>query len=137
MEHCELCQSPGGVLVWRGERCRVVLVEEADYPGYCRVIWNDHVAEATDLPPLDRQHMMIVVMKVEAAIRAVMHPDKINLASLGNMTPHLHWHIIPRYRLDRHFPQSIWGPPQREPRVNAPDGWQTQLVTHLTAALEG
>ncbi len=30
------------------------------------------------------------------------------------MVPHLHWHVIPRYRDDRHFPESVWGAPQRE-----------------------
>ena len=53
--------------------------------------------------------MMNIVFAVESAIREVIHPDKINLASLGNKTPHLHWHIIPRFENDRHFPNSHWG----------------------------
>ncbi|MBP7641072.1 MAG: HIT domain-containing protein, partial [Thauera sp.] len=55
-----------------------------------------------------------VVMATEAALRNLLDPDKINLASFGNMVPHLHWHVIPRYRDDRHFPESVWGAPQRE-----------------------
>ncbi|MCY1244752.1 hypothetical protein D9M72_578480 [compost metagenome] len=42
-----------------------------------------------------------------------MAPDKVNLAAFGNMVPHLHWHIIPRYRWDTHFPEAIWAAPQR------------------------
>ncbi len=38
----------------------------------------------------------------------------LNLASFGNVVPHLHWHLIPRYLDDRHFPQPVWGPRQRE-----------------------
>lgn len=110
---CELCDQPGGELMWRNERCRVVQVADPDYPGFCRVIWNAHVAEMTDLSPADRAHFMEVVFAVEQAVRDALSPDKINLASLGNMVPHLHWHIIPRYRDDRHFPASIWGPPAR------------------------
>ena len=53
-------------------------------------------------------------MDVEEAIRATMQADKMNLASLGNMTPHVHWHVIPRFRDDRHFPGPIWAAPQRE-----------------------
>jgi diadenosine tetraphosphate (Ap4A) HIT family hydrolase len=44
----------------------------------------------------------------------------MNLASLGNMTPHLHWHVIPRWRDDRHFPGPIWGSPQRDTRPPRP-----------------
>jgi diadenosine tetraphosphate (Ap4A) HIT family hydrolase len=43
----------------------------------------------------------------------VLDPLKINLASFGNMTPHLHWHVIPRWADDAHFPQPVWGPRQR------------------------
>lgn len=110
---CELCNSPGGELIWRNERCRVVLAAEPDYPGFCRVVWNAHVAEMTDLSPADRAHLMEVVFAVEQAVRESLSPDKINLASLGNVVPHLHWHVIPRFRDDRHFPASIWGPSAR------------------------
>ena len=58
---------------------------------------------------------MQVTCKVEQAIRAVLQPDKINLACLGNMTPHLHWHVIPRFVEDAHFPQPVWGQQQRTP----------------------
>jgi diadenosine tetraphosphate (Ap4A) HIT family hydrolase len=47
-------------------------------------------------------------MLVEKAMIEVMHPDKVNLAALGNMVPHLHWHVIPRYQLDVCFPGSVW-----------------------------
>jgi diadenosine tetraphosphate (Ap4A) HIT family hydrolase len=53
-------------------------------------------------------------MTVEAALREIMAPDKINLASLGNVVPHLHWHVIPRYRDDKHFPEPIWGQARRD-----------------------
>ncbi|MNY70008.1 hypothetical protein D3C86_2080460 [compost metagenome] len=50
---------------------------------------------------------------MERTVREVMTPDKVNLAAFGNMVPHLHWHIIPRYRWDTHFPEAIWAAPQR------------------------
>ena len=56
---------------------------------------------------------MNAVFATEAALRSLLHPHKINLASLGNVTPHLHWHVIPRYRGDRHFPLPIWAAPAR------------------------
>lgn len=124
IEDCELCQSPGGEVIWESELCRVVAVGDPDYPGFCRVILNRHVREMTDLSEDERIRLMHVLFGVERAIRALYQPDKINLASLGNMTPHLHWHVIPRWRDDRHFPQPVWATPQRAqaPLRRAVDG---------------
>jgi diadenosine tetraphosphate (Ap4A) HIT family hydrolase len=116
--NCELCNTTDQTPLWRGQHCRVILVEDADYPGFCRVIWNDHVKEMTDLPSQMRAELMNTVFAVESAVREVMQPQKINLASLGNMTPHLHWHIIPRYADDKHFPNPIWAAPLRSSRIS-------------------
>lgn len=67
----------------------------------------------TDLVASDQQYLMQVVMAVEAALRALLQPEKINLASLGNQVPHLHWHIIPRFADDPHFPDPIWSGARR------------------------
>lgn len=114
MTTCALCQEPVSEILWQDSFCRVVLLDEPDYPAYCRVELVAHIKEMTDLPPMDRARTMKVVFAVEAALRAVLNPEKINLASLGNMTPHLHWHIVPRYADDKHFPNSHWGEPMRE-----------------------
>lgn len=112
---CELCERDAGELLWRDERCRVVYVGEPGYPGFCRVIWSAHIKEMTDLSEADRAHFMRIVFAVEAVLRELLRPEKINLASLGNLTPHLHWHVIPRFRDDPHFPNPIWGARLREP----------------------
>ena len=112
---CELCKSDGGAIVIANEWLRVALVDEPDYPGYVRVIWNDHVREMSELNDDQRMRLMRTVFAVESAQREVLTPHKINLASLGNMTPHLHWHVIPRFADDLHYPQPVWGAPQRTP----------------------
>jgi diadenosine tetraphosphate (Ap4A) HIT family hydrolase len=134
---CELCNQVGGTLLWQDAACRVVLVQDADYPGFCRVIWNQHVKEMTDLSSDDSARLMATVFAVEAAMRDALHPDKINLASLGNLTPHLHWHVIPRYTHDKHFPQPIWGTAQREGASSLPPGWQESLIECVRAKLPG
>lgn len=106
---CPLCQPEPENVVWRDDECRVILVDEPDFPGFCRVIWQEHVAEMSDLPAYAQRHLLHVVLAVEEALREVMRPDKINLASLGNVVPHLHWHVIPRFAADSHFPNPIWG----------------------------
>ncbi|VCU67991.1 HIT domain protein [Pigmentiphaga humi] len=112
---CPLCAAAEAPALWRDARLRVIAVDEADYPGYVRVIWHAHAAEMTDLSEADRLHVMQVVLEVEAVMRDHLQPDKVNLAALGNMVPHLHWHIIPRRRGDRHFPDAIWAAPRVAP----------------------
>ena len=131
---CELCEGSGGEELYRDQQLRVVLVDDPQYPGFCRVIWHAHVKEMTDLAPADRSAMMQMVMKVEAALRETMHPDKVNLASLGNMTPHLHWHVIPRFADDAHFPSPVWAQAQRQPDAGALVARAGQLAA-LRAAL--
>lgn len=111
---CELCETTGGELLWQDDFCRVVLVNDVDYPGFCRVILNRHIKEMSDLEVSERLRLMEVVFTVEKAVREVLQPDKINLASLGNVVPHLHWHVIPRFDDDRNFPNPIWGEAKRE-----------------------
>ena len=110
---CELCETLGGQLLWQDARARVVWVDDPLYPGFCRVIWSEHQREMTDLSPADRAHCMRIVFAVEAALRDHVKPDKINLASFGNMVSHVHWHVIPRFADDRHFPAAIWAEPRR------------------------
>jgi diadenosine tetraphosphate (Ap4A) HIT family hydrolase len=114
MMECPFCAGEGGEVVWRDPVLRVVLANENGYPGFARVIWHAHVAEMSDLPVAAREHVMRAVFAVETAQRTVMSPHKVNVASLGNMVPHVHWHVIPRYRDDVHFPGSVWSAPQRE-----------------------
>ena len=131
---CELCVSNGGKLLWRNAFCRIVSVADPDYPGFCRVILNRHVTEMTDLVDDEQQELMRVVFAVEAVVREVVKPDKINLASLGNMVPHVHWHVIPRWREDRCFPNPIWAPAQRTSTV-IPVADGPALVRQLTVEL--
>jgi diadenosine tetraphosphate (Ap4A) HIT family hydrolase len=113
---CELCTGAGGDLLWEDEYCRVVRVTDAAgeaFPGFCRVVCRQHVAEMSALAQGDARHIMDVVLATERAVRYVVRPDKINLASLGNVVPHLHWHVIPRWKDDSHFPAPIWAAAQR------------------------
>lgn len=129
---CPLCQQDGGALLWRGSHLRVIEVDDPDYPGFTRVVWNAHIAEMTSLSTHGRELLMRAVWAVEQAQRDVLHPDKVNLAALGNMVPHLHWHVIPRWRDDRHFPDAIWAAPRVAPGAEA-QAWRAARAD--TAAL--
>lgn len=123
-------------MLWNDARCRVLRVggaEGAAFPGFCRVIWHAHVSEMTDLAAADAAHLWQVVVAVERVLRAELSPDKINLASLGNVVPHLHWHVIPRWRDDSHFPRPIWAEALRPPPTRQVD--TGRLRAALAAAL--
>ncbi|MDN3920872.1 HIT family protein [Roseateles violae] len=112
---CPLCAETGGLLVARGERWRVVRVEDApSFPAFYRLIWNGHVAEFSDLDAAQRLECMEAVTAIERALREALAPSKINLATLGNVVPHLHWHVIARFDWDSHFPNPIWGETRRQ-----------------------
>lgn len=118
MNDCPLCAADEDVL-WHDDFCRVIAANEPDYPGFLRVIVNAHVKEMTDLAPAQRTRLMEVVWAAEAALIDLMRPDKINLASLGNVVPHLHWHVIPRFESDPHFPAPVWATPSGRGRIQA------------------
>ena len=126
---CVLCNEAGGLPVWQGERLRVIRAQEEGFPAFYRVIWTAHAAELSDLSEAERNECMAVVAAVERVVRAQLAPTKINLAALGNMVPHLHWHVIARYDWDSHFPASVWASPLR-PRDLAREA---QLKAQLAA----
>ncbi len=107
---CPLCALKPDQLLWSGSGLQVLAVTDSPFPGYTRVIWQDHVAEMTDLSEEQRQHIMAAVYVVEQTQREQLGVAKINLAQFGNQVPHLHWHIIPRWKDDPFFPDSAWSP---------------------------
>ena len=112
---CPLCETDGGLLVFKNHQLRVIQAVEAGFPAFYRVVWNAHVAEFSDLSFDERSSCMNVVVAVEQVLREQLKPTKVNLAALGNAVPHLHWHVIARFDWDSHFPGSVWAARQREP----------------------
>lgn len=136
-ERCVLCTEDGGEVVWRDDFARVILIGDADYPAFCRVVLARHVKEMSDLSAEERSRLMAIVFALEAAQRVLLQPDKINLASLGNQVPHLHWHVIPRFSDDPHFPNPTFGL-RRDGRAHAlPDGFAQDLARELARRVPG
>ena len=132
---CPLCQSAGEDILYSNDLYRIIAVNDPAWPGFCRVILNRHAAEMTDLAIEERSALMMAVCVVESALRKLLQPTKINLASLGNVVPHVHWHVIPRWADDSHFPDPIWAPATRPdaPRRQQPD--RAALVQAIAACL--
>lgn len=109
MNDCFFCNNVGGEVLFTTSLYRIILIDDKDYPGYLRVILNQHQKEISDLSDADNLILYQAVLRCEKALRKVYNPDKINIASFGNVTPHVHWHIIPRFENDKHFPNPVWG----------------------------
>ena len=126
--NCPICTADNEEILWRNDKLRVIAVHnEANAPAFCRVIWQNHVAEMTDLDAAERAELMETVYRVESAMRQVFKPAKINLASLGNVVPHLHWHVIARFADDANFPAAIWAAARRPSATVLPADWPQQV----------
>ena len=123
-------------MLWDDGFARVVLIGDADHPAYCRVILNAHRKEMTDLTEVERTRLMKTVFVVERVLRELLEPEKINLASFGNMVPHLHWHIIPRFADDPHFPNPVFGSRQRDGARPLPAEFVRSMRQQLSGLLE-
>lgn len=131
---CVLCTEPGGQLVWQGAQLRLIRAQEAGFPAFYRIVWNAHVAEFSDLTRAEREHCMQAVTLVEQVLRTQLAPTKINLATLGNMVAHLHWHVIARFDWDSHFPAPVWASAQR-PRNLVQEAALAQQLPQVDALL--
>lgn len=141
---CPLCAADGGDLVFRCADFRVIRPDEPAWPAFYRLVWNSHVAEFSDLTARQRLLCVEALTLMEQALRAHLRPRKVNLASLGNQVPHLHWHVVAREEWDPTFPGSPWSPPVRDadpsrasslvgPRLAAEAAMRTELAV-LTAS---
>jgi len=104
---CPLCGALGtgdndfSVAVFTGDVAEVRLERRSRLPGYCIVVWRlGHVAEPADLDPGQASRYWAEVIAAGRAVRERFTPVKMNYLTLGNTVPHLHTHVLPRYRDD-------------------------------------
>jgi diadenosine tetraphosphate (Ap4A) HIT family hydrolase len=114
---CPLCDAAGGRLVLATPHWRLIHAQEPGFPAFYRLVWNDHVREFSQLEADQRSACMEALVAIERGLLAQLGPTKINLATLGNVVPHLHWHVIARFEWDSHFPGPVWAAAQREADV--------------------
>jgi len=116
------------------EQCYVTLNRDQFFPGYCFVFTKQHVTELFHLDRIVRSTVIEEVNRVAAALYAVFTPTKINYELLGNMVPHMHWHIIPRFEADPLWPRPIWSEPH-EP-VALTDACSAERIAMIRSRLE-
>jgi diadenosine tetraphosphate (Ap4A) HIT family hydrolase len=107
------------------------------YRGHGVLVFDPrHVTRLDELTAAEWRTCAEDLRRVVATIGAVCKPDHFNVESLGNLMPHLHWHVVPRYKNDGRWGQPIWAPDVRsqpERRLAADD--RARLLAELRAAL--
>jgi diadenosine tetraphosphate (Ap4A) HIT family hydrolase len=88
------------------------------FPGYTLLFTKSHVTELFHLEPAIRGAIMEEVNRMAAALAAVYRPTKMNYELLGNMVPHMHWHLVPRQATDPLWPRPIWSEPHGEQKLS-------------------
>jgi diadenosine tetraphosphate (Ap4A) HIT family hydrolase len=106
----------------------VTLNRDQYFPGYTLLFTKDHVTELFHLERDVRSALMEEVSYVAEALYGIYKPAKINYELLGNMVPHIHWHIVPRFASEPLWPRPIWAE-QHEERFLAPHEQQQRIET--------
>ena len=104
----------------------VILNRDQIYPGYTLLFTKTHVTELFHLERDVRSELIEEVSRVAAALYGVFQPEKINYELLGNMVPHMHWHLVPRFTNDPLWPRPIWAEPHTEV-VLTPDDYRKRI----------
>jgi diadenosine tetraphosphate (Ap4A) HIT family hydrolase len=123
-EHCPFdapraASTDAWELVASLEVSTLYLAKNQTYRGHCILILDvRHATRPDQLSAAEWASFCADLHRAETAVVRAVQPDHINIASLGNVMPHLHWHIIPRYRADPRWGAPIW-PEEAQRRLTA------------------
>jgi len=113
------------------------LAKNQTYRGQCSLIFDlRHAARPDQLSADEWAAFCGDLYVAQRAVVSVTRPDHVNIESLGNVVPHLHWHIIPRYIGDARWGMPIWTTPlsaMSDTRLEANE--HLALVQQLQAAV--
>jgi diadenosine tetraphosphate (Ap4A) HIT family hydrolase len=94
-------------------------IHESEVP-WLKIFTQRPVKEFSECSPIEKSAIWHALDIIEKAMLEYYRPEKINIASFGNMLPHVHWHISARFKEDSYFPEPMWGPKQREGSLELP-----------------
>lgn len=121
------------VEIGRFELCRVLLMNDANWPWFILLPDRTGVSEIYQLSAADQQQLMRESSLLAEALVRAFQPDKLNIAALGNVVPQLHIHHVARYRHDPAWPAPVWG---KVPAIRYSKEGMEAAAGKLLAALE-
>ena len=112
--------------------CSLLLVNDANYPWFILLPNRENITEIHQLSLPDQQQLLAESMFFCQCLEDIYHPDKLNIAALGNVVPQLHIHHIARFTSDACWPAPVWGAVATIPlTVEKINIIKNQLVTWL------
>lgn len=114
--------------------CRVLLMDDAQFPWLVLVPRRAGLAELDDLDADDRTRLLQEIQRAMQTLRDTVEYDKLNIGALGNIVRQLHVHVVARRRNDAAWPGPVWGHGRAVPYA---EGARDQLVTALRRAHDG
>lgn len=114
--------------VYENELIRIE-VETHEVP-WLKIFTREKKKEFSQCMVKTRKEVFRVLHEIELEMLDYYKPDKINIASFGNVLPQVHWHIMARFEHDSYFPEPVWGRKQRDAELDLPS-----IVTFLTRVI--
>ena len=87
----------------------LLLMNDRTYPWLILVPQREGVREIYELDALDQHQLLRESSHLAKTLASLFHPDKLNIAALGNVVPQLHLHHVVRFRHDPSWPAPVWG----------------------------
>ncbi|AXH09529.1 HIT family protein [Malaciobacter halophilus] len=94
-------------------------IEKSEIP-WLKIFTKDDFKEFSQCPQEVKTQIWEKLDIIEKEMIEYFNPEKINIASFGNYVPHVHFHIMARFKQDSYFPEPMWGKKQREPSLVLP-----------------
>ncbi len=96
-----------------------IQIEESEVP-WLKIFTNEKYKELSHCPKEVKEEIFNTLDIIEKLMLEYYKCDKINIASFGNYVPHVHFHIMARFKKDSYFPEPMWGKKQRESKLQLP-----------------
>ncbi|MCT7609592.1 HIT family protein [Aliarcobacter butzleri] len=94
-------------------------VENSEIP-WLKIFTNEPIKEFSFCDTKIKEEIWKYLDLIEKEMLEYFKPDKINIASFGNYVPHVHFHIMARFKEDSFFPEPMWGKKQRDSNLKLP-----------------
>jgi len=136
-DDCWMCQGlhePTHLIFYESKTSIAKLNPDQYFQGYSFVTLKWHCEELYTLSDKDRKNFLEDMSRVARALSEAISPDKMNYELLGNGMPHLHWHLIPRFKTDLLWGRPIWTGSRKQKRLQRAD--YDQLVSKLKTTLD-
>jgi len=111
-----------------------IQIETCEIP-WLKIFTNKQIKEFSNCDTKTKQEIWKYLDIIEKTMIEYFNPDKINIASFGNYVPHVHFHIMARFKNDSFFPEPMWGKKQREAKLDLPsfEEFFEKLKTNLNS----